>query len=218
MKHFILVLFTHFLLSSCNSLRVVQKLPESIGPNFGVATQGTYATKAAVDIFEKGGNAIDAAVAASFTISVERPHSTGIGGGGFMLFRDAATKKIYAIDFRERAPLSSTADMYLDEKGNPIANHSINGVKAIATPGLVAGLLEIHEKFGRLSRSDVMSSAIELAEKGFKVYPTLAKALLQKEYELKKDKDAAKIFLDGNKKALKEGDILIQKDLADTLK
>ena len=218
MKHFIQLLFTLFLLSSCNSLRVVQKLPESIGPNYGIATQGIYATKAAVDIFEKGGNAIDAAIAASFTISVERPHSTGIGGGGFMLFRDAATKKIYAIDFRERAPLSSTTNMYLDEKGNPIANLSINGVKAIATPGLVAGLLEIHEKFGRLSRSDVLSSAIELAEKGFKVYPSLAKALSQKEDELIKDKDATKIFLDGNKKALKEGDILIQKDLASTLK
>lgn len=218
MKTLFQILFTLIFLFSCNSLRVVQKLPESIGPNYGVATQGIYATKAAVEIFEKGGNAIDAAVAASFTISVERPHSTGIGGGGFMLFREAASKKIYAIDFRERAPIASTENMFLDELGNPIATLSINGKKAIATPGLVAGLLEIHEKFGKLSREDVMAPAIDLAEKGFKIYPTLAKALAQKEEELKKDPEASKIFLDENKKALKEGQILIQKDLAHTLK
>ncbi len=218
MKRLFQLLFTLAFLTSCNSLKVIQKLPESIGPNYGVSTQGIYATKAAVDIFEKGGNAIDAAVAASFTISVERPHSTGLGGGGFMLFREAASKKIYAIDFRERAPLASTEKMYLDKLGNPIANLSINGAKAIATPGLVAGLLEIHEKFGKLSREDVMAPAIDLAENGFKIYPTLARALAQKEDELKKDTEASKIFLDQNKNALKEGQILIQKDLATTLK
>lgn len=191
---------------------------EAMGSTYAVATQGIYATKAAKEILNQGGNAIDAAVAASFVLAVERPHSTGIGGGGFMLFRDGKHHKIYAVDFRERAPLKSYEKMFLDSKGNVVPDLSINGVLASGVPGLVAGLLEIHEKFGKLKREQVLAPAITLAAYGFPVYPNLAKALLQKESVLARDPEASKIFLDHDKKALREGSLLVQSDLADTLK
>jgi gamma-glutamyltranspeptidase/glutathione hydrolase len=194
------------------------KSAEAVGASYAVATQGIYATRAAKEILNLGGNAIDAAIAASFALAVERPHSTGIGGGGFMIFRDGKTGQIYAVDFRERAPKKSFEKMFLDLKGNAISSLSINGILASGVPGLVAGLLEIHEKFGKLKREQVMAPAITLAEYGFPVYPSLAKALLQKESVLAEDPEASRIFLDENKKALKLGHTLVQRDLANTLR
>lgn len=200
-----------------SNIRENSKSSEAFGNKYAIATQGIYATKAAQDIFSLGGNAIDAAIGASFTIAVERPHSTGIGGGGFMLFHDGKSKKNYAIDFRERAPLKSYEKMFLDKDGKVIPNLSIDGIAASAVPGLVAGLLEIHQRFGHLSLETIMAPAISLARNGFPIYPNLAKALLQKESVLSLDNEASKIFLDKNKKAKKEGEILIQSDLAKTL-
>lgn len=194
-----------------------RKSAEASGEKYAIATQGIFATKAAKEIFSKGGNAIDAAIAASFTLAVERPHSTGIGGGGFMLFREGKTKKIFAIDFRERAPLKSFENMFIGADGKVVPNLSIDGVLASAVPGLVAGLLEIHQKFGHLSRKSILKPAIDLATNGFAIYPSLAKALLQKEEILSHDPAASKIFLDAKLKAFPEGHILIQKDLAHTL-
>lgn len=228
---FISVLLLSVVLTHCQSFKKAPTNPvihtvneredhqsaEAIGKTYAIATQGIYATRAAKEIFNLGGNAIDAAVAASFVLSVERPHSTGIGGGGFMLFRDGKNKKIYAVDFRERAPMKSTEKMFLDSKENVVPDLSINGTLATGVPGMVAGLLEIHEKFGKLKREQVMAPAITLAYYGFPIYPSLSKALLQKESVLAKDPEAAKIFLDENKKALKLGQLLVQMDLAKTL-
>jgi gamma-glutamyltranspeptidase/glutathione hydrolase len=198
--------------------RVDHASAEAMGKSYAVSTQGIYATRAAKEILNKGGNAIDAAVAASFVLAVERPHSTGIGGGGFMLFRDSRTKKIEAVDFRERAPKKSYEKMFQDKNGKAISSLSIDGILASGVPGLVAGLLEIHEKYGRLKREQILAPAITLADYGFPVYPSLAKALLQKESLLAQDPSASKIFLDKNKKALREGQLLVQSDLARTLK
>lgn len=198
--------------------RLDHQSAEAMGKSYAVATQGIYATRAAKEILNMGGNAIDAAVAASFVLAVERPHSTGIGGGGFMLFRDSKTKQIEAVDFRERAPKKSFEKMFQDKNGKAISTLSINGILAPGVPGLVAGLLEIHEKYGRLKREQILAPAITLADYGFPVYPSLAKALLQKESLLAQDSAAARIFLDENKKALREGQLLVQSDLARTLK
>lgn len=198
--------------------RIDHQNAEAIGKNYAVATQGIYATRAAKEILNRGGNAIDAAVAASFVLSVERPHSTGIGGGGFLIFRDGKTNKLYAVDFRERAPMKSFEKMFQDKEGKAISQLSINGILASGVPGLVAGLLEIHEKFGKLKRSEVLAPAIVLAENGFPVYPSLAKALLQKESLLAQDPEAARIFLNSDKKALREGELLVQSDLGRTLR
>lgn len=200
------------------AIRADLKKVEARGGKYAIATQGVYATKAAQEIFSIGGNAIDAAIAASFTLAVERPHSTGIGGGGFMLFREGKSKKNYAIDFRERAPLASSPNMFIgaDAKADP--SISQNGILATAVPGFVAGMVEIHAKFGSLPMQKILRPAINLAEKGFSIYPSLAKAINQKEKILAQDPEASKIFLDRHKKALPEGHILIQKDLALTLK
>ena len=191
---------------------------EAIGHKIAISTQGIYATKAAREISLAGGNAIDAAIAASFVLAVERPHSTGLSGGGFMLYREGHTGKIYAIDFRERAPIKSTEHMYLDRDGFVDSHLSQDGIKASAVPGLVAGLVEIHQRFGKLSLKKVVQPAIELAENGFPIYPSLARALVARADILKKDSEASRLFLDSEKNPLKEGHVLIQKDLANTLK
>lgn len=191
---------------------------ESRGRKYAISTQGKAATLAAERIYQQGGNMIDAAVAASFTISVERPHSTGIAGGGFFLFREAQTQKIYAIDFRERAPLKATEKMYVGTDGQVIPKRSTVGAQAVAVPGLVAGLYEIHQKFGKLKWDQVLQPAIELAEKGFPIYPSLRSAMANEEKTLALDPAARRIFLDPKRKAWPEGKILIQKDLAESLK
>lgn len=191
---------------------------EATGSKYAIATQGIYATKAAQHIFSLGGNAIDAAIAASFALAVERPHSTGIGGGGFMLFREGKTNKVHAIDFRERAPLNAKLNMFVGADGKADSAISQNGILAAAVPGMVAGLIDIHAKFGHLPLNKILQPAIDLAMNGFPIYPSLEVALVQKAEVLAKDPAASKIFLDQNKKALPLGHILVQKDLAQTLK
>ena len=188
------------------------------GTRIAVTTHGVAATQAARRILEEGGNIIDAAIAASFVVSVERPQSTGIGGGGFMLYRDAKTGKVYAIDFRERAPLKATATMFLDKSGKYDPQRARNEVLSVAVPGLVAGLYEIHAKFGSLPFERLVRPAIELAEQGFAVFPELAFALKVRANRLQQDPGAREIFLDKEGKPLSEGQILVQKDLARTLR
>lgn len=190
---------------------------EAVGRRFAIATQGKAATAAAKEILEEGGNLIDAAIAASFVISVERPQSTGLGGGGFLLYREARTGKIYAVDFRERAPKRATEKMYLNPKGEIIPGKSTEGILSVGVPGLVAGLIEVHQRFGKLPRERLLRPAIRLAENGFVVYPHLAEALASQEKVLRRFSSSSKIFLkkDG---PLKSGDLLIQKDLAETLR
>lgn len=220
-----LILFTLLISSSsCQTSKIIladninqeTSSYEATGVNYGISTQGKYSSLAADEMFKKGGNIIDAVVAASFTVSVERPQSTGIGGGGFMIFRkkDGST---YAIDFRERAPLKATPDMYIQNgKGN--TRLSQNGILASATPGLVAGLIEVHKKFGSLPLKTVMQSAIDLAENGFPIYSTLHRALTYRAKVLNQDPEARKIFLDREGKPLPLGHLLVQKDLAQTLR
>lgn len=198
--------------------RVDKATAQAVGTQYAISTHGKFASLAAQKMFDLGGNIIDASIAASFVISVERPQSTGLGGGGFMVYHDAKTKKSYAIDFRERAPLAAHESMYLDNKGNPIPELSRNGILAAGVPGLVAGLLEIHQKFGKLKLSQVIEPAIELAEKGFEVYPDLHKALEVRQPTLVNDPEAKRIFLSADGKVPDAGSLLVQKDLAKTLK
>lgn len=201
-----------------NKLRTNLASAEATGTHFAISTQGEFASKAAQQMFEQGGNIVDAAVAASFVISVERPQSTGLGGGGFLLFHQAKTGQTMAFDFRERAPLDATEKMYLGADGKPDVSLSRNGIMAVAVPGLVAGLLEIHEKYGRLPRARVIQPAVDLAEKGFPVYEELANGLRLRQAVLEKNPAAKKIFFDDQGKPLALGAVLVQKDLAWTLR
>lgn len=195
-------------------------LPESHraeGSRFALASQGEATSAAGRRMLEKGGNAVDAFAAMSFTISVERPHSTGLGGGGFLLLQLKGWAAPKAFDFRERAPFAASENMYLDAYGKVIPRKSVEGALSAGTPGLVRGVLALHEKYGRLSRAEVMAPAIELAEKGFPVYTELARALSLTAGFLGKFPSSAAIFLRGAE-PLKEGELLVQKDLAQTLK
>ena len=189
------------------------------GKEYAISAQGRYSTEAGVKMYELGGNAIDAAAAVSFCISVERPQSTGIGGGGFLLYKSPELKKPLSFDFREKAPFLANSKMFLNKKGEVVKGKSLNGIFAGGVPGLVAGIFEIHKKYGKLPLSTVMQPAIDLASKGFKVYPGLAMALRIREQTLKKYPATVKIFFDKKTgHVLQEGDLLVQKDLAKTLR
>ncbi|MBD1937116.1 gamma-glutamyltransferase [Microcoleus sp. FACHB-68] len=171
---------------------------------------------AGVAMLEQGGNAVDAAVATAFAISVVEPFSAGIGGGGFLLLHQAGTKDVKALDFRERAPLAATRDMYLDQAGKVRPNSSLNGHLAAGVPGTVAGLYEVHRQYGKLPWSSVVQPAIRLANQGFLVgrkYVTYAE--YRKEMLLS-NPAAREIFtVDGRMYAV--GERLQQWSLAQTL-
>ncbi len=184
------------------------------------------ASEAGAKMLAAGGNAIDAAVAASFVISVVRPQSTGIGGGGFMLYHDAASSRQRVFDFRERAPHKASRTMYLDRSGayreiryggSIVRDPSVNGHLSVAIPGLVKGLVEIHEELGKLELTTVMEPAIRLASHGFPIYPALATEIAERQEWLRLYPASRKIFFDGQG-PLKSGAILVQKDLAGTLR
>lgn len=195
-----------------------EKTHNNFSENFMITTQGSASTKAALYAYQKGGNIIDAAVAASLSISVERPQSTGIGGGGFLIYYNAKKDRTYVYDFRERGPLKSHSKMYLDSKGDEIKRLSLDGPLAIGVPGLLAGLDKIHREHGKLKISKLFNPAIALADGGMKVYPHLAKALKARSHILKKYPKGSRHFFKPDGSPIEAGDILYQKDLAQTLK
>jgi gamma-glutamyltranspeptidase/glutathione hydrolase len=190
---------------------------EAHGTKWAVSTQGIHTTRIAADVLRSGGNLIDAAIAASFAISVERPHSTGLGGGGFLIYHEAKTGKDYVYDFRERAPLQATKRMYLDQKGEVIPDLSVNGALAVGAPGLVRGLSKVHQRFGKSPWKKLVTPSQKLALNGFTVYRTLEKALKEKRGVLNRFPSSRQIFFHSNGGILKQGDLLIQADLAKTL-
>lgn len=131
-----------------------------------VVTVHHLATDAGVGILKAGGNAVDAAVAVGFALAVVHPVAGNLGGGGFMLIHEKTGKDVF-IDYREKAPLAATANMYLDASGNIIPQASIVGYRAIGVPGSVAGLVFAEKKYGRLKLAEVMAPAIRLAAEGF---------------------------------------------------
>ncbi|MCS7211166.1 MAG: gamma-glutamyltransferase, partial [Chloroherpetonaceae bacterium] len=131
-----------------------------------VVSAQKLASEAGVAMLRKGGNAIDAAVATELALAVVHPVAGNLGGGGFMLIR-LANGEVYALDYREKAPLKATRTMYLDSLGNPSLDRSKIGHLAVGVPGTVAGIIEAHRRFGRLPFKTVIQPAIELAEKGY---------------------------------------------------
>ncbi len=180
-----------------------------------VVSDCPIATKVGIEVLRSGGNAVDAAVAVGFALAVTFPQAGNIGGGGFMLIYKNG--KVYYLDYREKAPLAATEDMYLDEQGNPIREKALKGALAAGVPGTVAGLLEAHRRFGRLPLKRLLKPAIELAEKGFPLSEAEAKAICRAKKLLSSFPETARIFLPSGR-CPKPGEILVQKDLARTLK
>ena len=131
-----------------------------------VVTSQHLASEVGADVLRRGGNAIDAAVAVGYALAVTLPCCGNLGGGGFMLIHLANGRNAF-INFRERAPLAATADMYLDPRGNPIPEKSRAGWLAVGTPGTVLGLETALREFGTLPRQELISPAIRLADQGF---------------------------------------------------
>lgn len=179
-----------------------------------VATVSPYATAAALNAIAKGGNAIDAALAAAFTLGVVDGQNSGIGGGCFILVR-FADGRIVAIDGREMAPAAAHADMYL-VSGKADPNLSRTGALAIGIPGSVAALHELQALGGKLSFSDVLLPAAELAERGFSIAPNMAERLARTSNAIAHFPATAKIFLDQHGKPYPAFANLRQTDLAKT--
>jgi len=181
-----------------------------------VVSDNAEASQVGVDILKQGGNAIDAAVATAFALAVTHPQAGNIGGGGFIVFMDGAGKTT-AIDFREKAPLLATPDMFLDEKGRLIEGSNHNGLKSVGVPGTVAGLYMAHAKYGSLSWKKMVQPAIDLAKKGVELSYTLASHA--KEFQSGPSPDFMKnYYTDPKGKLLGFGDLWVQKELANTLK
>ncbi|KMK52354.1 gamma-glutamyltranspeptidase [[Actinobacillus] muris] len=182
-----------------------------------VATEQALATQVGVDILKQGGNAVDAAVAVGFALAVVLPNAGNIGGGGFMVLHHGQSGQNVAIDFREMAPLKASRDMYLDAQGNVIDGKSLFSHFAVGVPGTVAGMELALKKWGTLPLDKVLEPAIKLAEEGFPVSRTLANLLRTEADTLGKWQSSRKIFFK-NDQPLAEGELLVQKDLAHSLK
>jgi len=187
------------------------------GRNGMVVAQESRAARIGVAILDRGGNAVDAAVAVGFALAVTYPRAGNIGGGGFMVIHLASGRDV-AIDYRETAPAAATASMFLDAQGNPDRAKLRDSGLSVGVPGTVAGLALALAKYGsgRFTLADLVAPAAALAKNGFAVEDDLADSLPAEKGRLARWPSTKAIFFNGDN-PLREGDRLIQSDLADTL-
>ena len=185
------------------------------GPHGVVVTQDPHATQVGVEVLAAGGNAVDAAVAVALTLAVTHPQAGNLGGGGFLVYRELSGE-VTTIDFRERAPKSATADMYLRDDGSVDVDKVQLGVTAAGVPGSPAGLLHALQKFGTKNLAEVAAPAIRFAREGFAVDRHLAASLNAKQQKLGRFPSTRAIFFKDDE-PLQQGDVLVQSDLAATL-
>lgn len=181
-----------------------------------VVTAQHLASRVGVEVLKKGGNAVDAGVAVGYALAVVYPNAGNIGGGGFMTIRFKDGRSTF-LDFRERAPLASTKTMYLDKDGEPVKGASLDGYLAVGVPGSVAGFETAREKYGTLTRQDLMAPAIRYAKDGFVLEQGDVASLERGAERLAKNAAAAAIFLKPDGKPYAIGERLVQADLAASL-
>ena len=211
-KLFLLVL--SFLLIPFFNITQAQRDPVR-GRNGMVVTEEKIATQVGLEVLKKGGNAIDAAVAIGFTLAVTYPSAGNLGGGGFMVIHLAKGNNI-TIDFREKAPLAASKNMYIDANGNVKSDLSLFGGSSAGIPGSVAGLLYALDTYGTMKISEVIQPAIDLAVNGFELDYHLAESLKNELKYFEQFPSSLKVFTD-NGEVYKEGDIIKQPDLGKTL-
>ena len=184
-----------------------------------VVAQESLAARIGADILRQGGNAVDAAVATGFALAVTYPRAGNIGGGGFMVIHSAERKEDVAIDYRETAPQAATRDMYLGADGKPDTDRSRNSALGIGVPGTVAGLALALEKYGsgNFTLAQMIQPSIELARDGFIVADDMADTLSDMYRRMARWPNSAKSFSRTDGSPLRDGDRLIQSDLAATL-
>jgi len=184
-----------------------------------VVAEEKLATQIGVEILRRGGNAVDAAVAVGFALAVTLPRAGNLGGGGFMLVRLAERNTIVAIDYRETAPAGTRADTFLDERGEADPKKSREEGLAVGVPGTVAGLALAHGKYGsgKFTLAQLIEPAIGLAREGFVIDAALADSLSKSKSILDRWTSTAAIFMHADGSMLREGELLLQDDLAGSL-
>ena len=186
-----------------------------VAANGMVVTAHPLATQIGLNVLKSGGNAFDAAIAVKYALAVVLPKAGNIGGGGYMVYRTANGEK-GALDFRETAPAAASRDMFIGEQDSVMTQKALYGHLASCTPGTVDGMEQIHKKFSQLPFDSLIQPAIDLAENGFATT----------EYDVSTFNDATEKFKEWNESDMvfikdslwKEGDTLVQKELAKTLK
>jgi len=200
---------------ACGTAQAASQAP--VGAENGmVVTAQHLATRVGVDVLKDGGNAVDAAVAVGYALAVVYPAAGNLGGGGFMTINLADGRKTF-LDFREKAPLAATANMYLDKDGNVIKGASTLGHLAVGVPGSVSGMEYALAKYGSMKRAALIAPAIKYAQDGFVLEQGDVDLLVTATDDFKKDPATAAIFLNKGE-PFQAGQKLVQKDLAATLK
>jgi len=203
-------------LSFCSASAFAASQAPVAAENGMVVSAQHLATRVGVDVLKDGGNAVDAAVAVGYALAVVYPAAGNLGGGGFMTIQLADGRKTF-LDFREKAPLAATANMYLDKDGNVVKGASTTGHLAVGVPGTVSGMEMAREKYGTMKRAALIAPAIKYAQDGFVLDQGDVDLLVTATEDFKKDSATAAIFLN-NGVAFAPGQRLVQKDLAATLK
>ncbi|WP_308992847.1 gamma-glutamyltransferase [Mariniflexile litorale] len=213
MKKLLIVTIITFLVVSCkNSVNQEVKQQGVITKNAMVVSAREEASEIGIAILKKGGNAFDAMVATELALAVTYPYAGNIGGGGFMVYRKA-NGEIGSIDYREKAPLGASKDMFLDKSGNVIPNKSTLGAMAIGVPGTVAGVFAVHEKLGSLPIETILKPIIALAYKGVIVTKKQEERIKHFQPFFKKVNKDSIVF----NKPWKENDTIKYPELAKTL-
>ena len=184
-----------------------------------VVAQESRAARIGVEMLDRGGNAVDAAVAVGFALAVTYPRAGNIGGGGFMLIHLAKDSRDIAIDYRETAPSAATTGMFLDRHGEPDPAISRDSALSIGVPGTVAGLALAHRKYGsgKLTLAELIAPALELARNGVDIVDDIADSLPRAQARLARWPSSVPIFLNSDGGVLAPGQTLVQADLAATL-
>jgi gamma-glutamyltranspeptidase/glutathione hydrolase len=185
-----------------------------------VVAQEQRSARIGIEILDRGGNAVDAAVAVGFALAVTYPRAGNIGGGGFMVIHLGKTGEDAAIDYRETAPAAATETMFLDANGEPDPKKSRDSGLSVGVPGTVAGLALAHAKYGsgKLSLAELIEPAIELARNGVEIVDDIADTLPLAQPRIARWHSSAPVFLNSDGTVLMPGQDLLQPDLAITLR
>jgi gamma-glutamyltranspeptidase/glutathione hydrolase len=178
-----------------------------------VVTRHHLASDVGAKVLKEGGNAFDSAIAVAFALAVVNPSAGNLGGGGFVVYYK--NKKFFTIDYREKAPIKASRDMYLNSEGDVIKGLSLESYLASGIPGTVAGLIQLHKDEASMPLEKLIAPAIVLANEGFQLSEFQAQYLNKYAKKFKKNKEAKKIFV--KERGWQKGDLLIQKDLAKSL-
>ncbi|WP_435234982.1 gamma-glutamyltransferase [Psychromonas sp. PT13] len=189
-----------------------------IAKDYMVAAANPLAVKAGYEVLKNGGNAADALVAVQTVLGLVEPQSSGLGGGGFLVYYDAKNKKITTFDARETAPFATTPELFQDENGKPLKFYdAVVGGRSVGTPGTVKLLSTMHEKYGSEPWADLFKPAEKLATDGFVVSERLASAIANDKERLSRYPDTKAYFFSDNGEPLAEGSVLKNSLYAQTL-